>query len=75
MCQAAERKADKVRAPFREATEDANAKFQAAQDYINEIKAKGGVAHGAIWWMGISLASSDLPLFSIYLYLFFLFRS
>lgn len=56
--EAAERKADKARAPFREATEDAEAKFQAAQDHIEQVKKKGGVAHGAIWWMERELAEA-----------------
>ena len=26
-------------------------KYKEAVDYLEEVKRKGGVAHGAIWWM------------------------
>jgi len=37
----------KVEAAVRETEE----KYKEAQDYLEEVKRKGGVAHGAIWWM------------------------
>ncbi len=36
-----------VEAAVRE-TED---RFREAQAFLEEVKKKGGVAHGAIWWM------------------------
>jgi len=34
-----------------EAVRDTEARVQEALDYLEEVKKKGGVAHGAIWWM------------------------
>jgi len=34
-----------------EAVRDTEAKAQEAHDFLEEVKKKGGVAHGAIWWM------------------------
>ncbi len=33
------------------AVRETEARFQEAQDFLEEVKKKGGVAHGAIWWM------------------------
>jgi len=61
--EAAERKADKVREPFRaarqvaeDAEEKARAKLKEAQDYLNELKSKPGQPYGSIWWMDRQLA-------------------
>jgi len=56
--EAAERKADKVRAPFRAAREAAEAaedearrRLDEAEAFLNEIKKKPGQAYGALWWI------------------------
>jgi len=43
----AEEKTRNVEAAVRET----EAKFQEARDFLEEVKAKGGAALGAIWWM------------------------
>jgi len=56
--EAAERKADKVRAPFRAAREVAEAaedearrRLDEAEAFLNEVKKKPGQAYGALWWL------------------------
>jgi len=63
--EAARKKAEKARAPFDKATKAAEAarvtaeealeqtrkRVAEAEDYLNEVKAKPGTPHGAIWWM------------------------
>jgi len=49
--EAAERKSDKARAPFKEARERAERDFEEAERYMQEIMARGTVAHGQIWWL------------------------
>jgi len=56
--EAAERKADKVRAPFRvareaaEAAEDeARARLKEAEDYLEEVKSKPGQPYGALFFL------------------------
>jgi len=56
--EAAERKADKVREPFRaarqiaeDAEERARKKLKEAEDFLNELKSKPGQPYGSIWWM------------------------
>ncbi len=34
-----------------EAQRETEARFREAQEYLEEVKKKGGVAYGAIWWM------------------------
>eukprot|EP00727_Mastigamoeba_balamuthi_P008630 m51a1_g439 hypothetical protein (736) ;mRNA; r:71195-76891 len=52
------KKAEKARAPFLEATQrveaavaDAETKFRQASECLEEVKRKGGVPRGRIWWM------------------------
>jgi len=42
-----------------EAFADAEVKVKEAVDYLNEVKQKGGVAHGAIWWMERELTEAQ----------------
>jgi len=63
--EAAERKADKLRAPFKaareaaeqaraaaeEAVEQARARLQEAQDFLEEVRKKPGQPYGALWWI------------------------
>jgi len=62
--EAAERKADKVRKPFKEAREraeaaraiadqavdDCNARYDEAEKYLKEVMSKPSSPHGQIWW-------------------------
>jgi len=63
--EAAERKADKLRAPFKEAREaaeraraaaddavvDAQKKLAEAEAYLVEVRKKPGQPYGALWWI------------------------
>lgn len=56
--EAAQKRAEKARAPFaaaravaEEAMEAARAKVQEAEDYLNEIKNQPGQPYGSIWWV------------------------
>jgi len=61
--EAAERKADKARAPFKEAREYAEREFDIAEAKLQEVMSKGTVAHGQIWWLNKELqeAKKFLP--------------
>jgi len=70
--EAAERKADKLRAPFREAREAAEAaradadnaveaarqRLAEAEAYLQEVKKKPGQPYGALWWVDRELAEA-----------------
>jgi len=56
--EAAQKRAEKTRAPFaaaralaEEAMEEASAKVNEAQEYLNEIKKQPGQPYGSIWWV------------------------
>jgi len=63
--EAAERKADKARAPFKiareraeearrnadEALDDATKKLKEAEDYLEEVRKKPGQPYGSLWWI------------------------
>lgn len=56
------KKVKKARKPFKKATEQAKEKhdnaekaFQDAEDFLNELKNRGGTPHGSIWWMSREL--------------------
>jgi len=40
------------------AVQEAEDKLQEAQNFLEEVKNKGGVAHGAIWWMEREIAEA-----------------
>jgi len=56
------KKVKKARKPFKKATdlakekhEDAEKAFKDAEDFLNELKNRGGTPHGSIWWMSREL--------------------
>eukprot|EP00009_Paramoeba_aestuarina_P007867 CAMPEP_0201516166 /NCGR_PEP_ID=MMETSP0161_2-20130828/7554_1 /ASSEMBLY_ACC=CAM_ASM_000251 /TAXON_ID=180227 /ORGANISM="Neoparamoeba aestuarina, Strain SoJaBio B1-5/56/2" /LENGTH=294 /DNA_ID=CAMNT_0047913193 /DNA_START=121 /DNA_END=1005 /DNA_ORIENTATION=+ len=49
--EAAQKRADKARAPFAAKVAEAEAALKDAEDYLNEIKKKPGCAHGSVWWL------------------------
>jgi len=56
------KKVKKARKPFKIATdnakekhEDAEKAFKEAEDFLNELKNRGGTPHGSIWWMSREL--------------------
>jgi len=56
------KKVKKARKPFKKATdiakekhEDAETAFKEAEDFLNELKNRGGTPHGSIWWMSREL--------------------
>jgi len=53
--EAAQKRAEKARAPFLEATERAEAEFKKAEAYLEEIKNKGGSPMGSIFWLNRQL--------------------
>jgi len=53
--EAAQKKAEKARAPFLEAREKAENSFTAAQAYLDEISKKGGSPLGSIFWLNRQL--------------------
>jgi len=53
--EAAQKKAEKARAPFLEARERAENSFTAAQAYLDEISKKGGSPLGSIFWLNRQL--------------------
>jgi len=53
--EAAQKRAEKARAPFLEATEKAEAAFKVAEAYLEEIKNKGGSPQGSIFWLNRQL--------------------
>jgi len=53
--EAAQKKAEKARAPFLEARERAENSFNAAQAYLDEISKKGGSPLGSIFWLNRQL--------------------
>jgi chromosome segregation ATPase len=79
--EAARKKAEKARAPFEAATklaeaarakaeaalEDAQNRVAEAEAYLNEVKAKPGSPHGAIWWIERELQEQKKYVFSSHL--------
>jgi len=61
--EAAERKSDRARAPFKEARERAEREFDEAERFMQEVMARGTIAHGQIWWLNKELqeAKKYLP--------------
>jgi len=53
--EAAQKKAEKARAPFLEAREKAEAAFNEAEAYLEEISKKGGSPKGSIFWLNRQL--------------------
>jgi len=53
--EAAQKKAEKARAPFLEAREKAEAAFKDAEAYLEEISKKGGSPKGSIFWLNRQL--------------------
>eukprot|EP01094_Clydonella_sp_ATCC50884_P027026 TRINITY_DN75_c0_g2_i5.p1 TRINITY_DN75_c0_g2~~TRINITY_DN75_c0_g2_i5.p1 ORF type:complete len:450 (+),score=206.45 TRINITY_DN75_c0_g2_i5:134-1351(+) len=49
--QAARQRSEEAAAAAAEALAQAEAAMKEAEDYLEEVKAKPGVAYGAIWWM------------------------
>ena len=52
---------------------DAERMLQEASDALEEVKKKGGVAHGAIWWMERTLTGLFLFLLFIFVFVFVCF--
>jgi len=53
--EAAQKRAEKARAPFLEAREKAEAAFKEAEAYLDEISKKGGSPKGSIFWLNRQL--------------------
>jgi hypothetical protein len=53
--EAAQKRAEKARAPFLEAREKAEAAFKEAENYLEEISKKGGSPLGSIFWLNRQL--------------------
>lgn len=53
--EAAQKRAEKARAPFLEAREKAEAAFKEAEAYLEEISKKGGTPKGSIFWLNRQL--------------------
>jgi len=57
--EAAERKADRLRAPLKAAREEAERAVEEAKAFFEAVKAKGGAPYGALWWMDRELAEKQ----------------
>lgn len=53
--EAAQKRAEKARAPFLEATERAEAAFKEAEAYLEEVSKKGGSPRGSLFWLSRQL--------------------
>jgi len=53
--EAAQKRAEKARAPFLEAREKAEAAFKEAEAYLEELSKKGGTPLGSIFWLNRQL--------------------